>query len=123
MAAQGLDVQCHTVSHRNLAEERDGEGAEHYFAAIVRELADSARTIEQKIGRRPTVLAYPYGDTNGLAIMLLKRQGYRAAMTVEREPNPFFVSPYRLGRAMIYGDYDLGRFERNLVTTERRALR
>lgn len=123
MSAQGLDIQCHTVSHRNLALPQDPEGPEQYFAAITREIAESTRTIEQKLGQRPTFMAYPYGDTNGLAITLLKRQGYRAALTVTREANPFFTSPFRLGRSMIYGDFDLTRFEKNLHTTDRRALR
>jgi len=123
MSAQGLDVQCHTISHRNLALPQGKENAEQYFTTIAREIAESTRTIEQKLGKRPTIMAYPYGDTNGLAITLLKRQGYRAALTVTREPNPFFASPFRLGRAMIYGDYDLARFEKNLVTTDRKALR
>ena len=123
MAAQGLDVECHTVSHRNLALPQGKESADQYFTAIAREIAESSRTIEQKLGKRPTVMAYPYGDTNGLAITLLKQQGYRAALTVTREPNPFFASPFRLGRSMVYGDFDLARFEKNLITADRKALR
>ena len=123
MSAQGLDVQCHTISHRNLALPQGQESADQYFTTIAREITESARTIEQKLGKRPTILAYPYGDTNGLAITLLKRQGYRAALTVAREANPFFAAPFRLGRSMIYGDFDLARFEKNLVTSDHRALR
>jgi peptidoglycan/xylan/chitin deacetylase (PgdA/CDA1 family) len=123
MSDQGVDVECHTVTHRNLALFQGKESADQYFAAVAREIAESTRTIEQKVGKRPTVMAYPYGDTNGLAITLLKQQGYRAALTVTREPNPFFASPFRLGRSMVYGDFDLARFEKNLVTTDRRALR
>ncbi|HWR98784.1 MAG TPA: polysaccharide deacetylase family protein [Candidatus Methanoperedens sp.] len=123
MATQGIDVQCHTVSHRNLALQQEGEDAEQYFAEVRREISDATRIIEQKTGRRPTVLAYPYGETNGLAIELLRRQGYRAALTVVREANPFFTPAFRLGRAMVYGDYDLARFEKNLVVSDRKALR
>ncbi|MHB8834313.1 MAG: polysaccharide deacetylase family protein [Candidatus Methylomirabilia bacterium] len=123
MSAQGLDVQCHTISHRNLALPQAQESADQYFTTIAREITESARTIEQKLGKRPTILAYPYGDTNGLAIALLKGQGYRAALTVAREANPFFAATYRLGRSMIYGDFDLARFEKNLVTSDRKALR
>ena len=114
----------HRSRHRNLALPQDKESA----GAVLRrrsqrEIAESTRTIEQKLGKRPTVLAYPYGDTNGLAIDAAARQGYRAAFTVVREANPFFAPPFRLGRSMIYGDYDLARFEKNLVTTDRKALR
>jgi peptidoglycan/xylan/chitin deacetylase (PgdA/CDA1 family) len=123
MAAQGIDVECHTVSHRNLALPLGQESADQYFATIAKEIAESTRTIEQKVGKRPTFIAYPYGDTNGLAIALLKRQGYRAGLTVNREANPFFAASFRLGRAMIFGDFDLARFEKNLPTVDRRALR
>lgn len=123
MSAQGLDIQCHTVSHRNLALPQGQENADQYFTSIAQEISESARTIEQKLGRRPTIMAYPYGDTNGLAITLLKGQGYRAALTVTREANPFFAAPFRLGRSMIYGDFDLAKFEKNLVTSDSRALR
>jgi len=123
MSAQGLDVQCHTVSHRNLAFPLDQESTDQYLAAVVREITASTRTIEQKLGKRPTFLAYPYGDTSGSAIALLKSNGYRAALTVERESNPFFAKPFQLGRSMIYGDYDLARFEKNLTTSDRKALR
>jgi peptidoglycan/xylan/chitin deacetylase (PgdA/CDA1 family) len=123
MAGQGLDVECHTVSHRNLALPLDKESADQYYASVAREIADATRTIEQKVGRRPAFLAYPYGDTNGLAIALLRKNGYRAALTVEREPNPFFAPSFRLGRSMIFGDFDLARFEKNLASSDRRALR
>ena len=123
MADQGLDVQCHTVSHRNLALPQEGESPEQYLAAVQREIDDATRLIEQKTGRRPTVLAYPYGDTNGLAIELLRRRGYRAAFTVVREANPFFAPPFRFSRSMVYGDHDLARFEKNLQFSDRRALR
>jgi peptidoglycan/xylan/chitin deacetylase (PgdA/CDA1 family) len=123
MAAQGLDVQCHTVTHRNLALQQDQESPDEYFAAVQREIADATRTLEQRLGKRPTFLAYPYGETNGLAIALLRKQGFRAAFTVARESNPFFAPNFRLGRSMIYGDYDLARFEKNLAASDRRALR
>jgi peptidoglycan/xylan/chitin deacetylase (PgdA/CDA1 family) len=123
MAGQGLDVQCHTVTHRNLALQQVQESPEQYFEGVRREIADAARTIEQKLGKRPTSLAYPYGDTNGLAIALLRSEGFKAAFTLVREPNPFFAPNFHLGRSMISGDADLARFERNLVVSDRRALR
>lgn len=123
MAAAGLDIQCHSVTHRNLAVQRDQESADEYLAAVRREIVDATLTIEKEIGRRPTFLAYPYGETNGLVIALLRNLGYRGAFTVAREPNPFFAPAFRLNRSMIFGDFDLDRFERNLSTTDRRALR
>ena len=123
MADQGLDIQGHTISHRNLGQQNSGESLEAYYIALERELAEPARIIEQKIGRKIRYLAYPYGDTNSLVIALIKKLGYRGAFTVVRDGNPFFLSNYRLNRAMIYGDADLARFEKNLGTSNRKALR
>lgn len=123
MAAQGFTVECHSVSHRNFTLPRESESTEQYFAEIQREIDEATRTIEAKLGRRPTIMAYPYGDTNVLAIALLRRQGYRAAFTVVRESNSFFTPSFHLNRSMIFGDYDLAKFEMSLVVTDRKALR
>jgi len=123
MAGEGLDVECHTITHRDLSKPADGETLAERIAAIEREIDVSAGTIEQRVGRRPRFLAYPYGATDSVVVALLRRAGYKAALTVERTANPFFASPFRLGRAMIYGDYDLARFERNLDVTDGSALR
>jgi peptidoglycan/xylan/chitin deacetylase (PgdA/CDA1 family) len=123
MAAEGLDVECHTVTHRDLARRAEGETLEEHLAAVEREVGESLRVIEQKLGRRPRFLAYPYGSTDATVVAFLRRFDYRGAFTVERAANAFFTSPFRVGRAMIYGDYDLSRFERNLPVADRRALR
>lgn len=123
MAEQGIDVQAHTATHRNLLLQKDKETAEEYLASLQRELLESSRIIEQKFGKRPKYLAYPYGDTNGLVIALLRQDGYRGALTVFRDENPFFLSEFRLNRAMVFGDHDLGKFEKNLSVYDRRALR
>ncbi len=123
MAAEGLDVECHTASHRDLAKPEEGETLEGRIGAVEREVGEAVRLIERRIGRRPRFLAYPYGSTDALVVSVLRRRGIEAAFTVERVANPFFVSPFRLGRAMVYGDYDLARFERNLPTSGREALK
>lgn len=123
MAEQGLDIQSHTISHRNLGQQNPDESMEACYLDLERELAEPARIIEQNTGRKVRYLAYPYGETSNLVIALLKKLGYRGAFTVARGGNPFFLSNYRLNRAMVFGDFDLARFEKNLSTTNRRALR
>jgi len=112
----------HRVAPEPLAR-AGGESAEQYFAGVQREIAERTRVIEQKTGRAPDGPRYPYGETNGLAIELLRPAGLRAALTVVREANPSSRPPSASGRSMIYGDYDLAKFERNLVVSDRKALR
>jgi len=68
-------------------------------------------------------LAYPYGETNNLVIALLKKHGYRAAFTVNRKPNPFFIDKYRIYRSVIYGSYNMDKFKDNLSVFQKNELK
>ena len=122
MSDAGIDMQCHTVDHRNLSTLKEGEPFPEYYADLERELLRSTAAIEKQTGRKVRYLAYPYGATNHLVITVLKKIGYRGALTVKRGPTPFFASNYRVRRSMIYGDFDLRRFEKNLSTSASEAL-
>jgi len=56
-------------------------------------------------------------------IELLKKHGYRGAFTIKRGGNPFFIHNYRLNRSMIYGDFDLNQFEKNLTVFTEESLK
>ncbi|MEA3548049.1 MAG: polysaccharide deacetylase family protein [Thermodesulfobacteriota bacterium] len=119
----GIDIQCHTISHRNLNKIKGNESFQNYVREIEREISESTRIIKKKIGKDVKYLAYPYGDTNNLVIAFLKKNGFRGAFTVKRASNPFFVNHFTLNRRMIYGDFDLRDFKRNLKIYSRKALR
>ncbi len=123
MSGHGMDVQCHTKTHRNLAKRVGQESFREYFETLKKELVESAEMIRKRLNREVRYLAYPYGDTNPLVIAFLKKAGYRGAFTVERSSNPFFVHPYRIGRSMIYGTFRLKEFENNLSFIDDRELR
>lgn len=118
----GVDIQCHTKSHRNLIKRAEGESLEDYVADVENEITESTRIIKEKLKKEVRYLAYPYGDANNLAIAFLKREGFRGAFTVKREANPFFIDHYTLNRSMIYGTYDLQDFKKNLDVYSRKAL-
>jgi len=122
MSKNGMDVQCHTKSHRNLDKRNGQESFREYFEAIKKELADSAEMIRKRLNKEVKYLAYPYGDTNPLVIALLTKLGYRGAFTVERESNPFFIHSYRINRSMIYGTFSLRDFENNLTYFSNKEL-
>lgn len=79
--------------------------------------------IKKKLNREAKYLAYPYGDTNSLVNELLKKQGYQGAFTIRRGSNPFFIHHYRVNRSMIYGDFDLNQFEKNLTVFTEESLK
>jgi len=122
MVDHGMDVQCHTKSHRNLTLPGKKESFKNYFANLEKELSACKHLIKRKLNREVKYLAYPYGDTNSLVIELAKKLGYRGAFTSKRGSNPFFVHNYRVNRSMVYGDSTLSQFERDLVTFQEEPL-
>lgn len=118
----GVDVQCHTKTHRNLSKTDNKESLVKYVSEVKNEINESTRIIKEKLNKDVKYLAYPYGDTNSLVIAFLKKFGYRGAFTVTRDANPFFVDHYSINRSMIYGDFDLNDFKRNLKIYSSKAL-
>jgi peptidoglycan/xylan/chitin deacetylase (PgdA/CDA1 family) len=114
VAESGIDIQCHTRTHRNLTVLREKESLKEYLSAVEAEIVTSQKEIKSRLNRECRYLAYPYGKTNSLVISMLQKHGYRAGFTVSREANAFFNDQYRIGRAVIYGTYDMDRFKRNL---------
>lgn len=53
LAAQGWDIEAHSLHHPDLRTLNDQE--------LERELVEPCDRIEQELGRRPRILAYPYG--------------------------------------------------------------
>jgi peptidoglycan/xylan/chitin deacetylase (PgdA/CDA1 family) len=123
MAAQGIDVQCHTKSHRNLTLPGKKESFKNYFENLQKELLGCRDTVKKKLNQEVKYLAYPYGDTNSLIIESAKKLGYRGAFTTKRGGNPFFIHNYRVNRSMVHGDFTLSQFEKNLTIFQEQALR
>jgi len=122
MAENGLDIQSHTMSHRDLSRMRKGESFRRYFQDIQNEIAGAERLIEENLGRRCEILAYPYGAYNEILVAYLRKRGYRGAVTVNRGSVPFFADRYRVNRSAVYGGYSIEQFAKNLSTFTRQAL-
>jgi len=116
LSRDGLDIQCHSKTHRYLGRKERKESFRDYFEAVRREIVESSRILRKHTGREVKYLAYPYGDTNALVVGMLRQEGYRLAFTVERESAPFFSNDFRVSREMIYGSFNLEDFRNNLTT-------
>lgn len=115
LSENGIDIQQHTKTHRNLASIGGKESFKEYFDSLEKEFTVSAKIIKNKINKEVKYVAYPYGDTNRLVIALLKKLGYRGAFTVKRGGSPFFYNNYAINRTMIYGDFNLSQFSESLT--------
>ncbi len=93
MAENGISFGTHTVSHPILSR-TSLEMAE-------REIRESKRTIEEKIGKSVTSFAYPFGKksqySSALFPILLDFE-FKCAVTTETEPNTHRVNLFELNR-------------------------
>lgn len=116
LAQNGFDIQSQTVNHRDLSKLMPDEGFKAYVARIENEITLAREDIREKVASTPVYMAYPYGRWNDLVIAMLKKHGFRGALTVRRGANPFFADNFRVKRSMIYGTFDLDAFKENLKT-------
>ncbi len=119
----GFDIQCQTRTHRNLAAPKKNESFKEYFKSIEMEIGYPKKLLKKKLNIDCKYLAYPYGETNNLVIALLKKYGYRAAFTIDRKSNPFFIDKYRIHRSVIYGSFNMDKFKNNLTVFQKNELK
>lgn len=91
VAADGLHVGSHAVSHRWLP---------HLdAAAVAREVRDSRTALEDVLGTPVLDFAYPMGGWNAAVRDAAAAAGYRSAVTVDRGRNAHRADPFALRRA------------------------
>ncbi len=76
LATEKIEFGSHTQTHCNLTTVSDDQAK--------KEIIDSKKLIETKIGRRCKTFAYPYGKYNSKIIKWVEQAGYDAAITVDR---------------------------------------
>lgn len=109
-----IDIQCHTKGHQDLNLLKEGQSLQSYISSVEDQVINSRKVINKEIGKSVNSIAYPYGNTNPVAIEILKHNEYKTAFTVKRAKNAFFTADFLLNRAMIYGPYDMKQFKKNI---------
>jgi len=94
MRDAGVDIQCHTYYHGNLRAPGTGVDAKTKAAIMKevqtvgkdgymrKEIIESKKILEDRLGIKVNALAYPFGNYNAEARALVKEAGYEAAFTV-----------------------------------------
>ncbi len=119
MRQSGHQIESHSCRRRNLAIRNKEESFKTYFQVLDEEINDSKEAIREHLGLESNYFAYPYGETNGLVIEILKKKGYRGAVTYQRGSNPFYSDPFHVRRSLIYAGDSLDTFRQNIsVFTE-----
>jgi|SRR5829696_141068 len=100
LAARGVEIGSHTVSHAHLPELSDFE--------LRRELHDSREAIEAELGRPCRFLAYPYGEDDPRVHAAARVAGYAGAYTLRRKSGG--LDPFTVPRVDVYRGDGMGRF-------------
>jgi peptidoglycan/xylan/chitin deacetylase (PgdA/CDA1 family) len=94
VAAQGIEVGSHTISHTPLTKMAEPE--------LEEEIAGSAVRIEQAGLARPRVFSYPYGEWSPSIAAVARTAGYEACFTVEPGVVVDGADPHALPRVEVH---------------------
>jgi peptidoglycan/xylan/chitin deacetylase (PgdA/CDA1 family) len=98
MRDAGVDIESHTVSHRDL---RRGIKGQDYDSWLRNEVVGSKELLEQKLGIRVIAFAFPYGLHNEKVRKLAMESGYEALFTVYGQHMAIDAPADQLGRYAI----------------------
>jgi peptidoglycan/xylan/chitin deacetylase (PgdA/CDA1 family) len=105
MHRAGISFGSHTLTHPVVSQLTPAE--------LERELIESKRTLEKKLGTPVLDFAYPFGkpsDCSVAAVEALSRYGYRSAVTTVPGVNPPQANPYMLRRIQVGHSASVARF-------------
>jgi peptidoglycan/xylan/chitin deacetylase (PgdA/CDA1 family) len=122
LAQEGFDIQAHSKTHTDMRR-KPGEPDEEYVRRVTAELVQPLTTFQQRLGRTPTILAYPYGAHDDAVTTRTREAGYVAAFDVRRQGNPSFTPPLTIHRAQVYSEMSLEDFVKNLNVFHEEVIR
>lgn len=122
-ANPNFEVYSHTATHpwnpeSNLVTWVEGTDPRFGAADALRELVESKRLLEAKLGRPVPYLAWPVGWYNDQLVEMAKQAGYEALLTAEDGANGPGDDIHRIKRLFVDGACDLNAFIR-LITSYR----
>jgi peptidoglycan/xylan/chitin deacetylase (PgdA/CDA1 family) len=106
VAAQGIEVGSHTISHRQLTKVPEDE--------LEEEIAGSADKLERAGLPRPRVFSYPYGEWSPSIADIARAAGYEASFTVEPGVVADGADPHTLSRIEVFASDTPRRVRRKL---------
>jgi peptidoglycan/xylan/chitin deacetylase (PgdA/CDA1 family) len=123
MAADGFDIGAAGINGGSLIAGAGGGNAALYLRQLEDQIRQPQEAIAQPLNTPWRYFAYPDGETNDVAVAMLKRNGYHGAFTQQPGSNPFFADPYKLKRFVISSQLSLEQFERLLQIFVKADLR
>jgi peptidoglycan/xylan/chitin deacetylase (PgdA/CDA1 family)/SAM-dependent methyltransferase len=106
LAAEGLNVESHGLTHRPLSRLPVRE--------VYREMVASQAQIEAAVGRAPISVCYPYGAADRVVERIAEECGLKLGFGVMPEIADLSDDPFRLPRIEVSGFDDLASFGRKI---------
>lgn len=113
----GWSVECHSMSHQNLAAKYGNPELEEKF--LNHEIIASRDIIEKQLGNKVQFMVWPYGVYTDRTLKLARKAGFAGAMTVDGGATYQELSPFLVKRQVIYSTDDMNKF---LIRFGMRAL-
>ncbi|OGL46399.1 MAG: hypothetical protein A2W05_10265 [Candidatus Schekmanbacteria bacterium RBG_16_38_10] len=98
----GVTIGSHTINHPWLTQLNSDEAK--------REVGESKKSLEDRLGMPINHFAYPYGDLNQPIVDMVKDAGYVTACSVRAGFNMKNTDPFILKRIGVFGEDSLWRF-------------
>lgn len=106
-----FDVECHTYWHPNFRKEKKRLSQKTYVKLVRRELVDSKKVIETRLGAPVTVLAWPFGIYNDYVEAQARKAGYAAAFSIDYRYASRFEKMEAQPRFMMIQSQNMKTFE------------
>jgi peptidoglycan/xylan/chitin deacetylase (PgdA/CDA1 family) len=119
---EGFTIGSHSIAHSDLSKQKKDEDKKAYLARLKREIFQSKQIIDEQLGQDTLIFAYPFGRQDETVASLVRRAGYKIAVTVDRGGNPFFADPFLVKRDQIL-KRDMDRFASRLKTFKHYPLK
>ncbi len=107
--------EMHGLGTRRGCKKMKGETAAHYAEALTGDLTRLQEALRINCHLCPTTFAYPYGEISPEALPVLRKLGFRAALTCDERVNRLPRDPaalFSLGRINRDSRYSTGEFMR-----------
>jgi peptidoglycan/xylan/chitin deacetylase (PgdA/CDA1 family) len=110
MISEGWEVNSHSVTHPKLTEIGQRE--------LEREVAESRRILEERLGVPIEFFCYPYGRFDARVVGAVRRAGYLGATTTRRGLASANANPFLLPRLRVDGSEGLAEFASKISSLE-----
>lgn len=105
-----FDIQSHTLSHPNFKQEKKHMSQGNYEKLVYRELFDSKKILEDKLGIKIDLLAWPFGIYDDYLEQQAAKAGYSMAFTIDYRSAARIYRPEAQPRYMIVDSQSIKTF-------------